>query len=173
MWVGTLQQLAKINLGVLATEFPHSSSRLLSETLVSCWIRNSPLPGTSTSFFVTVITSQASYMLSPVPSLLVLLSPSFIPLSLLELTLLLTLHWLPCGVDRVLEAGSSFGSKPGWAMFLVTCMMFYIGFLSRSELFTGSRPCVALPFRLDSCLPWKCGYIHHILGVPFTQNLDR
>ena len=57
IWLGTRQQLAKINLADLAIEFPNFLSLPLFAILASLLIKNLPLPATSMSSAVTAFTS--------------------------------------------------------------------------------------------------------------------
>ena len=71
-WLGTRQQLARLDMVALAAAFPFSLSPLLCVTWASHWTESSHLLPISTCLAVTVSTNCASFALSPAHSLLLL-----------------------------------------------------------------------------------------------------
>jgi len=89
IWMGTRQQLAKLDLSAIAARFPHKillSSQLLFEIWESHWIRSLPLLPTLIACAVTATTGCGSSASSPARSLLLLLLHLSMPLSQLDLT---------------------------------------------------------------------------------------
>src|SRR6218665_4051519 len=110
IWLGTRQQLAKLDLAAMAVRFPHIAFSLTVRDFDSHWISSLPLLLTLTAYAATATTSCVSYVSSfalSLPLLLLLLST---PLS--HLGLITAPHSTSVSLLCVWAASSALSALP-------------------------------------------------------------